>query len=156
MATQLRNAGLSVTVHDDIYEKTERDPWIFYDRGKEEMVVVTADKDFTKSFPHMAAVALGKTTILFFSKGSWRSSVRGEAFLSARSKIIHALKKRPSNFLASIGIGGSFRIVEDKPTPRRKLCDALDWESYKRVCETEGIALGQVEDEREEAYVESP
>jgi hypothetical protein len=139
LASQLRSTGLEIFVHDDIYNPLERDPWIFYDRGKHEMVVVTSDKEFMKLFPHMAGIALGKTTVLFFSKNNWHSRIRGDAFLAAHSRIIHALKKQPSNFIACIGKGGSFGIVDAKPRPSRKFCDSRDWESYIRVCQVEGM-----------------
>jgi hypothetical protein len=128
-------------VHDEVYSRTERDPWIFYDQGKKDNIVITTDKAFAKFFPHMAAIALGKTTVLYFSKGDWLSGVRGEAFLKAKSKIFHALKRHGSHFLACIGLTGTFTIVADKPRPSRKSCDALDWESYKRVCDSEGISI---------------
>jgi hypothetical protein len=118
---------------------TERDPWIFYERGKLGFVILTSDKLFMKSFPHMAAIALGKTTVLFFSKNNWRSELRGNAFIEAQSRVMHALKKQKENFLACIGFGGTFSIVNRNPKPMRKLCDPRDWESYQRVCESEGI-----------------
>jgi hypothetical protein len=113
------------------------------------MIVITSDKSFMKSFPHMAAIALGRTTVLFFSKNNWRSNIRGEAFLIARSRIFHALKKQPSNFIACVGMGGSFNIIEDKPKPTRKYCDPLDWESYERVCQSEGIVAEAPKNEQE-------
>lgn len=140
LASQLRNAGLDTTIHDDVYGQTERDPWIFYECGKKGMVVVTSDSTFTKSFPHMAAIALGKTTVFYFSNNNWRSSIRGNAFLAAQNAILHALKKQPENFIACIGMSGSFRIIEKKPKPLRKQCDPKDWESYHRVCESEGVS----------------
>lgn len=149
LRNQLESAGFEykIVIHDDIYERTERDPWIFYDRGKNGMIVVTSDKKFTKSFPHMAAIALGKTTVLYFSKNNWRSEFRGRAFLDAKTAIIHALKKEPENFLACIGMEGSFTIADRHPRPLRKLCDEKDWDSYRRVCESEGIIAGKAEEE---------
>jgi len=102
-----------------------------------------------KSFPHMAAIALGKTTVLFFSKNNWHSQVRGDAFLAAKSSIIHALKKQKEHFLACIGMGGSFTIVDKEPRPMRKTCNPQDWESYRRVCESEGIIAEELENEPE-------
>jgi predicted nuclease of predicted toxin-antitoxin system len=123
LAKQLRNAGLDITVHDDIYARTERDPWIFYEQGKEGFIVVTTDKLFMKSFPHMAAIALGKTTVLYFSNNNWKSRVRGDAFLATLAAIMRALREPRKPFIASIGMGGTFSIVEEKPRPTRKKCD---------------------------------
>jgi hypothetical protein len=130
-----------VIIHDEVYPRTERDPWIFYDQGKKENIVITSDKAFAKSFPHMAAISLGKTTVLYFSKGHWRSGVRGQALLTAKSQIFHALKKQESHFLACIGLTGTFTIVTDRPRPSRKICDPQDWDSYKRVCDSEGVSI---------------
>ncbi len=156
LANQLGSAGLDITVHDKIYARTERDPWIFYEQGKKGLIVVTTDKLFTKSFPHMAAIALGKTTVLYFSNNNWKSKIRGDAFLAARAAIKRALRetgKRP--FIASIGMGGTFSVVEEKPRPRRKKCDPRDWESYRRVCEAEGISPENEKDTENEADIES-
>jgi len=140
LAKQLSVTGLDITVHDAIYARTERDPWIFYERGKEGFIVVTTDKLFMKSFPHMAAIALGKTTVLYFSNNNWKSKIRGDAFLAAKAAIMRALSEREIKpFIASIGMGGTFSIIEEKPRPTRKKCDPRDWESYRRVCEAEGI-----------------
>lgn len=69
---QLRQAGLDVTVHDDVYQQTERDPWIFYDRGKLGFVIVTSDTTFMRSFPHMAAISLARTIVLAFSNNNYK------------------------------------------------------------------------------------
>lgn len=137
---QLESAGLEIIVHDTVYDRTERDPWIFYNEGKKGNVVLTTDKEFMKSFPHMAAIALGKTTVLYFSSNNWKSEIRGAAFLGAKADIMRALRK-PERwpFIASIGMLGTFTIVDEKPRPARKKCDPRDWESYERICEIEGI-----------------
>jgi hypothetical protein len=147
LAAQLREAGVSVTVHDEIYDKTERDPWIFYDRGKNGMVVVTSDKTFMKSFPHMAAIALGNTTVFFFTKNNWLSEVRGRAFLAAQRRIFHALKKQNENFIGCISMDGNLTIIAKKPRPKRKFCDPLDWESYRRVCQSAGVIAEEIGDD---------
>ena len=43
---------MDITVHDGVYQPTERDPWIFYDQGKRGLIVVTSDTSFMKSFPY--------------------------------------------------------------------------------------------------------
>lgn len=150
LAAQLRGAGLLISVHDDVYVRTERDPWIFYDRGKQGEIVLTSDKGFMKSFPHMAAIALGNTTVLFFTKNNWLSDVRGKVFLAAKSRIFHALKKQKENFIGCINMTGSFTIIQKKPTPSRKLCDQRDWESYERVCKSAGISVDVSENDKDE------
>jgi hypothetical protein len=142
---QLRDAGLDITIHDDVYHQTERDPWIYYDRGKASMIVVTSDSMFMKSFPHMAAIALARTTVLAFTSNSEKSAVRGAAFLKALPAIYDELKQRKKGryFIGIVGMSGTFRIKEERPLPHRKSCDRSDWESYKRVCDAEGVlALG--------------
>ena len=141
---QLRRAGLDITVHDEIYRQTERDPWIFYDRGKLGFIVVTSDTSFMKSFPHMAAIALAKTTVLAFSNNNYKSVVRGNAFLKALSKIEAEIDKHRRNsqkayFIAVVGMTGTLTIRAESPLPHRKTCDAKDWESYERVCKSEGV-----------------
>jgi hypothetical protein len=136
---QLRTAGINITIHDDIYARTERDPWIFYDCGKKGLIVITSDKKFTKFFPHMAAIALGKTTVLFFSNNKWHSQVRGDAFLKAHKSVIRTLNKQTENFIGCIRTDGTFKVVDKKPRPSRKLCDPKDWDSYRRVCQMEGV-----------------
>jgi len=134
---QLRTAGLDVTAHDDIYPQTERDPWIFYDRGKNDFVVVTSDGAFMKSFPHMAAIALGQTIVIAFTQNNYKSEIRGNAFLKARQRIEEAIRSHRTGrkrryFIGVVGMDGSFKIKEESPLPHRKLCDARDWDSYKR------------------------
>ncbi len=146
LPVQLRTAGINVTIHDDVYSRTERDPLIFYECGKKSLIVITSDKKFMKFFPHMAAIALGRTTVLFFGQNNWHSQVRGDAFLKARKSIIHALDKQTENFIGCIRTDGIFKIVDKKPKPARKLCDPKDWESYRRVCQMEGVIA---EEERE-------
>lgn len=144
LPAQLRNEGLDVTIHDDQYTQTERDPWIFYERGRLGFVVVTSDTDFMKSFPHMAAIALAKTTVLAFSNNNYKSEVRGNAFLKALPAIEAELafrRRRRKNiyFIGTIGTLGTLTIKADSPLPHRKTCDPRDWESYERVCAAEGM-----------------
>jgi hypothetical protein len=127
-------------VHDDIYQQTERDPWIFYECGKKNLVVVTSDLAFRKSFPHIAAIALARTSVIAFSNNNCKVDVRGKAFIKALSQIESALRQHRGNyFIAVVGTGGSFRICEESPMPSRKTCDLKDWSSYERVCSKEGV-----------------
>ena len=146
LAEQLRAAGFDVRVHDDFYHQKERDPWIFYECGKQGYIVVTSDTEFVKSFPHMAAIALAHTTVLAFSNNNYKSEVRGNAFLKALPRITGELskhKKRRKNryFIAVVGMHGSLTIKADAPLPHRKTCATMDWESYERVCAAEGVLL---------------
>ncbi|MGA7216900.1 MAG: hypothetical protein WBX38_01215 [Candidatus Sulfotelmatobacter sp.] len=141
---QLRQAGMDITVHDGVYQPTERDPWIFYDQGKRGLIVVTSDTSFMKSFPHMAAIALARTTVLAFSNNNYKSEIRGNAFLKALTKIENEIKKHRRNrsrkyFIAVIGMKGTFTIKAESPLPERRTCDPKDWESYERVCQHEGV-----------------
>ena len=135
---------MDITVHDDVYQQTERDPWIFYERGKLGFVVVTSDTAFMKSFPHMAAISLARTIVLAFSNNNYRSEVRGKAFLRALPRIEREIAKHRRKgthryFVAVIGMMGTFTIRAESPLPHRKICDAKDWESYERVCQEEGV-----------------
>jgi hypothetical protein len=68
--------------------------------------------------------------------------VRGHAFIKALELIESAIdnyQKQGKNFVGIIGMHGTFRIVEERPLPHRATCDARDWESYKKVCEAEGV-----------------
>lgn len=135
---------MDITAQDDTEEfrQTERDPWMFYRCGKDGNILVTSDMRFRKSFPHMAAIALGKTMVLAFTNNSYNSGVRGRAFLKALHDIEDAIashRQRRRNFIGVIGMQGTFRIVEEKPMPHRVTCDPRDWESYERVCAAEGV-----------------
>lgn len=135
---------MDITVHDDIYPPTERDPWIFYDRGKLGFTVVTSDTGFMRSFPHMAAIALARTTVLAFSNNNYKSDVRGNAFLKALRKIEreiakHRRRRKGNYFIAVVGMTGTLTIRAESPLPQRRTCDAKDWESYDRVCRAEGV-----------------
>jgi len=105
--------------------------------------MVTVDGLFQKSFPHMAAVLLGDTIVITFTHNSYNAPRRAAAFLSVLGDIEKAIRKhrrkKRSSFIGIVGLSGTFRIVEEKPLPHRKLCDPRDWESYKRVCEEEGV-----------------
>jgi predicted nuclease of predicted toxin-antitoxin system len=136
---QLHAAGIDVTAGDDVYDETERDPWIFYKCGKEGKIVLTADKDFMRSFPHMAAIALGKTTVIAFTSNNYNSAARGRAFIRAQSRIFRAINDSETNFIGSVGMDSTFVILERSPFPNRKYCDEKDWNSYERVCKAEGI-----------------
>jgi predicted nuclease of predicted toxin-antitoxin system len=140
LPAQLKRAGVDVVVHDDVYRQTERDPWIFYECGIKKLVVVTSDTLFRKSFPHIAAVALARTSVVAFTNNNFKSEVRGNAFINALPLIEVALKKhRGKYFIGVIGTNGNFRICEESPMPSRKTCDARDWESYARVCQSAGV-----------------
>jgi hypothetical protein len=140
----LRDAGLLVTAQDDTTEfrQTERDPWMFYQCGKRGHVLVTADLQFHKSFPHMAAIALGDTMVIAFTNNSYNAGRRIKAFLAVLDQIEDAVKamlrRKRRGFIGVVGISGTFRVAEEKPLPHRKLCDPRDWQSYYRVCEEEG------------------
>lgn len=106
------------------------------------MVVVTSDLKFRKSFPHMAAVALGKTIVIAFTNNSYHSDVRSSAFIKARQQIEDEIAKhnrRRKNFIGVVGMQGTFSVKEEKPLPHRVICDPRDWESYKVVCKAEGV-----------------
>jgi hypothetical protein len=123
-----------------VYLPTERDPLIFYESGKKGLVVITSDTTFRKSFPHMAAVALGCTTIIAFTQNNFKSEIRGNAFITALPKIEQALRKhRKRNFIGVVGMNGSFRVCDESPLPQRKQCDPLDWYSYEDVCRQAGV-----------------
>lgn len=137
---QLGKAGVrDVVVHDDLFERTERDPWIFYKCGKDGLIVISSDKTFMKLFPHMAAIALGRTTVLYFTHNNYKSRVRGDAFLKAYQLILRTLQRAKKPFIGCISMDGSFRIVETSPAPTRKQCELQDWDSYRRVCKSEGV-----------------
>lgn len=106
---QLRKAGLQITAQDDTeeFKQAERDPWLFYQCGKRKVILVTSDRDFMKSFPHMAAVSLGNTVIIAFTKNNYNSDVRGCAFIKALQEIedaISAHRKKKRNFIGVVGI----------------------------------------------------
>jgi predicted nuclease of predicted toxin-antitoxin system len=136
----LRDAGLTIVVHDDVYQQDERDPWIFYECGKKKLVVVTSDTLFMKSFPHMAAIAVARTSVIGFTNNNYKAEVRACAFVKARGRIEKALTAhRGRYFIGIVGTGGEFRIRAESPIPSRKTCDAKDWASYERVCTQEGL-----------------
>jgi len=139
LLSQLRAAGIDVTPGDDVYDQDERDPWIFYSSGKSGKIVLTADRDFMKSFPHMAAIALGKTTVIAFTSNNYNSEARGRAFIKAKSRVFRAIRDNEANFIGSVGMDSTFLILERSPAPNRKYCDERDWNSYERVCKAEGI-----------------
>lgn len=140
MPEQLRRAGLEIVVHDDLYRQTERDPLIFYECGKKKLVVITSDAAFRKSFPHMTAIAFGKTTVIAFTQNNYKSEIRGDALIKAKPLIEGALRKHARRyFIGVVGMNGTFRICDESPLPTRKTCDARDWESYEQVCQAEGV-----------------
>jgi hypothetical protein len=140
LPTQLRGAGLDLVVHDDIFPQTERDPWIFYQCGIQELVVITSDTAFMKSFPHMAAIALARTSVVAFTNNNYKSAVRGDAFIKARASIERAIKKHKGKyFIGVVGTNGTFSIKAESPLPSRKLCEQSDWESYERACLRAGV-----------------
>jgi hypothetical protein len=127
-------------VHDDVYQQTERDPWIFYECGIKKLVVITSDTLFLKSFPHMAAISLAHTSVLAFTNNKYKSDVRGNAFIKARPAIEKALRAhRGSYFIGIVGTTGTFRVCSESPLPSRKTCETKDWESYHRVCKNAGV-----------------
>jgi hypothetical protein len=137
---RLREAGVSVVVHDDCYTPTERDPWIFYECGKKGLIVLTSDKLFMKSFPHMAAIALGRATVFAFSNNNYNSRVRSDAFIAASFSIENKIvERRGQHFIATIGMHGTCEVNLVNPRPTRKACDVADWESYLRVCKVARI-----------------
>jgi len=137
---QLREAGLDIVVHDDIYQQTERDPWIFYECGMKKLVVITSDTLFMKSFPHMAAISLAHTSVIAFTNNNYKSQVRGDAFIRARKLIEKSLAShKGAYFVGVVGTNGSFRVCAESPLPSRKTCKPEDWQSYDRVCKTAGV-----------------
>jgi hypothetical protein len=137
---RLREAGISVVVHDDIYTPTERDPWIFYECGKKGLFVLTSDKLFMKSFPHMVAITLGRTSVFSFSNNNYNSRVRSDAFIAASATIERMIAShRGQPFIATIGMTGTVELNVINPRPTRKACELADWDSYVRVCKIERI-----------------
>lgn len=137
---RLRGQGVRIEIHDDFYQQKARDPWIFYECGKKGWIVVTSDKEFMKSFPHMAAIALGKTMVFAFSHNNYNSKVRSEAFITARPAIDRIIRgNRGKSLIATVGMTGTVSINNLNPRPTRKSCDPADWQSYVDVCRAEGI-----------------
>jgi hypothetical protein len=141
---QLRQARLKVIAQDDVeeYRQTERDPWLFYKCGKQGMIVVTSDTRLFRSFPHMAAIALGRTTVIAFTHNNYNSDVRGSAFIKALPDIEAAIREhrqRKTYFAGIVGMQGKFRVLQEKPLPHRAQCDPRDWASFERVCIAEGV-----------------
>jgi hypothetical protein len=129
-----------IVVHDDVYVQNERDPWIFYQAGIQRHPVITADKKFTKSFPHMAAIALAKTQVIAFANNKGTGQQKGNALLKARADIEDAVRKHKGrSFIGVVSLKGSFRVCDESPLPSRKTCEPADWESFERVCRTAGV-----------------
>jgi hypothetical protein len=89
----------------------------------------------------MAAVSLGRTTVIAFTQNNYKSEVRGNAFIKARKLIEKALRKHQGKkyFIGVVGMDASFRICDESPLPTRKTCDPKDWDSYEIVCKQEGV-----------------
>lgn len=140
LPTQLRAADVQLVVHDDIFPQTERDPWIFYQCGIQDLIVITSDTAFMKSFPHMAAISLARTSVIAFTNNKFKSEVRGNAFIKARPSIERALvEHRSEYFIGVVGTNGTFTVKAESPRPTRKLCEQRDWDSYARVCQSAGV-----------------
>lgn len=92
----------------------------------------------------MAAIALGKTTVITFSQNNHKSEVRGRAIIKARGAIEDSIREHAGKyFIGVVGMNGSFRVCEESPLPTRKSCDQRDWDSYDQVCREERVlALG--------------
>ena len=137
----LREHGFDLVVHDDEYPQIgSYDPWLFYECGKRKLIVITSDKRFMKSFPHMAAIALGRTTVLAFTNNSYESRIRSAAFIKSFPEMYEHLKRmRGKPFIGSVGMSGEFRIVQVNPWPNRVQCDQRDWDSFEDVCRQEGV-----------------
>jgi len=87
----------------------------------------------------MAAVVLGKTCVIAFSRNDYKSEVRGSAFIKARAAIEKALTMHKGRyFIGVVGMNGDFRICSESPLPSRKTCDPKDWSSFEQVCRSAG------------------
>ena len=137
----LKQHGFDLVVHDDEYPQIgSYDPWLFYECGKRNLVVITSDKRFMESFPHMAALALGRTTVLAFTNNNYKAPARSSAFIKPFPDIYAELKrKRGKPFIGSVGMSGEFRVVDTDPWPNRVLCTDHDWDSFEVVCRREGV-----------------
>ncbi len=107
--------------------------------------MITGDRKFMRSFPHMAAIALGRTTVIAFTAKNYNSMIRGRAMISARARIVRALRNNEAPFIGSVSADGAFNILETKPKPLRLQCNQLDWDSYRRALEAEGVPNGEQE-----------
>jgi hypothetical protein len=102
--------------------------------------VVTSDRLFMKSFPHMAAIALGRTKVLSLSNDNYNGAVGATAFINATKAIASALDQHKGEpFIATVGMQGSLEINVVNPRPTRKACEQADWDSYLAVCRAERI-----------------
>jgi len=137
----LKQAGFEMVTFETIGLRGEQDPWAFYFCGKNNYCLITSDKSFLDHFTHMAAIRLGKTRVFAFTSGSDNMHVRGKAFLKARAKILRALKHHEAPFVASVGLSGDVNVVDEKPMPTKKLCRPEHWESYLKVCKSEGVEI---------------
>ena len=135
--------GLDVVMCDSLSLCGEQDPWVFYTCGKNDHCLITVDKDFVHYFTHMAAIALGKTRVFFFTSGTANMEERGKAFKKAKAKALRIIKKQEATFIASIGIDGSVKTVDRRPMPTRKQCTEAHWDSFVRVCRAEGVPIPQ-------------
>jgi hypothetical protein len=113
-ADGLKEAGLKIVIHDDIFhQKTEDVEWIAY-CAKQNYVAITGDRwgKGRKEAAQIKAVAAGNVRVFQLATNEIPSELWAHAILRAEKKILRILKENRGPFMARITPGAHVTILQ--------------------------------------------
>jgi predicted nuclease of predicted toxin-antitoxin system len=113
MAGLLRNASLSVEIHDDHFRQDARDPDWLTAAGKNNWIVVTRDERIRYRVAEKQAMRRAKVrAFVLAAQGNLRAEMLAEIFLKALPKIRRTVGVRKPPFVAKISRDGNVTVLE--------------------------------------------
>jgi predicted nuclease of predicted toxin-antitoxin system len=110
-ASLLRDAGVSVEIHDDHFPPDAPDAIWLREAGRRSWIVVTNDRRIRYRPIELAALRASKVRVFAFTQGNLTGPEMADVFLRALPKIRRTLRKIRGPFIASISRHAEVRLL---------------------------------------------
>jgi hypothetical protein len=113
-ANGLRNAGLRIVIHDDIFSQTTEDTEWIGRCALENWVIITGDhwKRGRREAAQIRAVAAGRVRVFQLATSEIPAELWAQAIIKVERKIWKLLKIKTGPFMARIRPGGHVGLLE--------------------------------------------
>jgi predicted nuclease of predicted toxin-antitoxin system len=115
VAVALRNAGVTIEIHDDHFPPDAPDESWLKAAGEKRWVVLTKDQNIRFHTREKAALVSYNVQAFVLTAGALSGEEMAEIFVGALDEIAKVLSKNNGGFVATISRGGTIRIVWPAP-----------------------------------------
>ncbi len=110
---KLKDAGISIEVHDDHFGKNVKDVVWLPEVGERGWVVLTKDDKISKNALERIAVAQAQIKMFIFASQHMRGEDMAEVFIKTIVRMQEFVRKHPAPFIAKIYRDGRVEMWKD-------------------------------------------